>query len=80
VRLATFVSVKLDAELARRIGITEAELAILIGGDADGLIRTSVASKVRALFGIRPENPIGVSLAATGLVSTSEAMLIDALE
>ena len=74
------MAVQLDADLARRIGVTEAELAVLVGGDADGLTRAEVAGRVRAWFGIAPQNPIGVSLAATGLVSTKEAMLIDALE
>jgi hypothetical protein len=74
------VAVQIDTDLARRIGITEAELAVLIGGDADGLARADVARRVRSWFGIAPENPIGVSLAATGLVSTGAALLIDALD
>jgi hypothetical protein len=79
-RLATVMAVHIDSDLAKRIGIAETELAVLIGGDADGLTRADVARRVRTWFGIAPANPIGVSLAATGLVSTKEAMLIDALE
>ena len=74
------MAVQIDADLARRIGLTEVELAVLVGGDADGLARADVAKRVRLWFGIAPDNPIGVSLAATGLVSTREAMLIDALD
>jgi hypothetical protein len=74
------MAVQIDADLARRIGVTEGELAVLLGGDAGGLRRADVADKVRSWFGIAPANPIGVSLAATGLVSTAEARLIDALD
>jgi hypothetical protein len=74
------MAVEIDADLARRIGISEAELSVLVGGDADGLTRADVARRVRAWFGIAPANPIGVSLAATGLITIHEASRIDALE
>jgi hypothetical protein len=74
------MAVQTDPDLARRIGISQAELAVLLDGDADGLARADVARRVRRWFSIAPANPIGVSLAATGLVTTGEARLIDALE
>jgi hypothetical protein len=74
------MALRIDSDLARRIGISEAELAVLLGGDADGLARADVARQVRRWHAIDPANPIGVSLAATGLVSTGEARLIDALD
>jgi hypothetical protein len=74
------MAVHVDTDLARRIGVSEGELTVLLGGDADGLARADVARRVRSWFGIAPANPIGVSLAATGLVSTGEARLIDALD